>query len=133
MPEEKKIAEGVYMTDFRKPNQQPTNFTAQEEYENLLATTQYEVNDLTLKIFHLERSNKEMLEMDPKGEDIDLVEAIIENENVIFKYKKRLEIIKERLSKLQINCIVDVNTSNLVSQDNQIKMEDEEEIHDIFL
>ncbi|KAG2381266.1 hypothetical protein C9374_006255 [Naegleria lovaniensis] len=69
---EEKISDGIYMTDFRKkpPTIATTNggeehspYTMMEEYENLLATTQYELKELNTKIFHLERSNHEMKEI----------------------------------------------------------------------
>jgi len=103
---EQKVAEGIYMTDFRKkPTVDNSTFTMQEEYENLLATTHFEIKEITNKIFHLERSNREMKEIDPEGQDEDLVIAVSENLVVLEKFRKRLDLINERLAQLQLNCL----------------------------
>ena len=102
-PMEKKVSEGVYITDFRKKStiNTTTPQTLSEEYESLLAISQCDLKDLNNKIYHLERSNREMKEIDPEGEDKDLVEAIEENNEVIERFKKQAELIKERLAQLE--------------------------------
>ncbi|EFC41218.1 predicted protein [Naegleria gruberi] len=101
-PKEQKVSEGVYITDFRKKQTTPQSTPSlKEEYESLLATTQCDLSELNNKIYHLERSNREMKEIDPDGEDSDLVEAIAENMEVIERFKKQVELIKERLAQLE--------------------------------
>ncbi|ORZ01750.1 hypothetical protein BCR43DRAFT_454436 [Syncephalastrum racemosum] len=52
-------------------------------------------------IAQLLRSNVEMREFDPKGEDPDLVQAIAENQDVLQRYEARidmtLEVIRQRI------------------------------------
>jgi len=49
----------------------------------------HQIDEMKKKIFHLKRSNREMMEYDPK--DPDFIEAVEENEGVITKFEKDIE------------------------------------------
>ncbi|KAL0479249.1 hypothetical protein AKO1_008078 [Acrasis kona] len=81
---ERQIMEGVYMTDFRKKNNQ----------QNLASDPKLspeEIKERQNQIDHLERSNQEMLEYDPERKDQEIQEYILENVKIIKKYKIQIE------------------------------------------
>ncbi|KAF0976259.1 hypothetical protein FDP41_004934 [Naegleria fowleri] len=153
---EEKISDGIYMTDFRRKPSSTTNttsstssnsfiqytpstagssFSLMEEYENLLATTHYELKELTTKIFHLERSNNEMREiMNESGEDVDLVLAISENEEILVKFRRRVELINERLAHLQCLQCTELKKQPVQDNHNKDSMDDlSDDIDNIML
>eukprot|EP00388_Colpodella_angusta_P018260 GDKJ01045373.1.p1 GENE.GDKJ01045373.1~~GDKJ01045373.1.p1 ORF type:complete len:146 (-),score=35.69 GDKJ01045373.1:16-453(-) len=61
-------------------------------------------NELIEQITHLDRSNREMMDFDPNGEDMDLTEACVENSLVIREKTERLNEIKNKINKVGCNC-----------------------------
>ncbi len=113
-PEERELVKGlIYVTDFRKPNktqqEQVEHFEA-EFYDTFSSTTNQspstndidqilmELKELQIKSFHLDRSNKEIQELDPSwNDDPVLRDAIVENTSILHRYKKRIEYLKQTL------------------------------------
>eukprot|EP01126_Amoeba_proteus_P016164 TRINITY_DN1742_c0_g1_i3.p1 TRINITY_DN1742_c0_g1~~TRINITY_DN1742_c0_g1_i3.p1 ORF type:complete len:194 (-),score=47.54 TRINITY_DN1742_c0_g1_i3:80-661(-) len=110
---EREVLPGVFIQDFRLANQNQgcsstENTQLQETIqmlqrpENLLATLEEDVKELETQVFHLLRSNKEILaeiQIDP---DPVFHDAVRENIDLILKKRQRikeLNKLKEELSK----------------------------------
>ncbi|KAJ6247325.1 hypothetical protein M0813_18854 [Anaeramoeba flamelloides] len=67
----------------------------------------FKLNQLLTEIKMLVSSNKQIREFDPKGEDLDFVQAIKENENIIVQkkkeYKELQELTKSKIFSNKIN------------------------------
>eukprot|EP01098_Paradermamoeba_levis_P013225 TRINITY_DN5985_c0_g1_i3.p1 TRINITY_DN5985_c0_g1~~TRINITY_DN5985_c0_g1_i3.p1 ORF type:complete len:120 (-),score=31.88 TRINITY_DN5985_c0_g1_i3:210-524(-) len=97
-PEEKELAPGVFLIDFRqKKNTQPEattpKFQTAEEY-------QFEIDRLTHSLFHLKRSNQELEEALKLEHDDEFVVAIEENKIIIEKYERQLVELKNAMEEL---------------------------------
>jgi hypothetical protein len=104
VPRERKLADGIYMTDFRD-----TNTIAQHQHLTRFGapvhgvSSQYDhpeiadvrVNELLNSIQHLERSNQELEEMKETDPDPIWQETIDENLGVIARQKAEIQRIME--------------------------------------
>lgn len=60
----------------------------------------HQEREVAKNLAKLIESNKEMLEFDPDGKDVDLVEARAENDGSIARAEERLEMMRKRLEYL---------------------------------
>ena len=102
--EETKIADGIYLTDYRTQesiarsaaaNVIASRHHAETEREDLLQR----IRELENSINHLLRSNSELAAALQQQADPDFEEAIAENEDVIQRRRVQVEILRELLER----------------------------------
>eukprot|EP01117_Protostelium_nocturnum_P020148 TRINITY_DN8942_c0_g1_i1.p2 TRINITY_DN8942_c0_g1~~TRINITY_DN8942_c0_g1_i1.p2 ORF type:complete len:126 (+),score=47.99 TRINITY_DN8942_c0_g1_i1:120-497(+) len=124
--EEVQVMEGVYLSDFRKPQgNNDNNFpkTSEEIY--------FEIQELENSIKHLIRSNIELSEANQIEEDIVYKEAIEENKLVISGKQQQLKLLKLWLEKWKVS---QQNSAHPSSSHNQPpSKEEEKEEEGVFL
>lgn len=82
---------------------------------------QTQIKLLEDSVFHLKRSNEEMMEYDPEGLDSDLTEACVENLQIISR--KEIQIAKVRLELAQLELLMfnsDVKNGELNENSNDV-------------
>eukprot|EP00735_Rhodelphis_limneticus_P008254 TRINITY_DN21116_c0_g1::TRINITY_DN21116_c0_g1_i1::g.23325::m.23325 TRINITY_DN21116_c0_g1::TRINITY_DN21116_c0_g1_i1::g.23325 ORF type:complete len:191 (-),score=19.19,NPV_P10/PF05531.7/14,NPV_P10/PF05531.7/18,NPV_P10/PF05531.7/1.1e+04 TRINITY_DN21116_c0_g1_i1:203-721(-) len=96
------LVPGIYVTDYRQ-NSNPE-------------VLKCDLKDFKNAVFHLERSINEIREMDPEGQDPDLVSALKENEDAIQWRKQKIEDIKNRLRELNAGHYFDDEQTDILGQ-----------------
>jgi hypothetical protein len=125
---EKEIMPGVYLTDFRRKDAQPSSTTIQAlaDPRSVLDAIELDIQELENSIKHLKRSNIEMEEYLRTDPDEDIKNAIEENVIIMLKREKQilqLRELKEQQSGQHYNSMQDLQAKYSALQiDKDIKV-----------
>lgn len=112
------------MTDFRSKSSSLSTPPPSDDNPEILLE---ELKELQNQVFHLKRSNDEMHEVDPNGQDVDFQEAISENKVVILKLMLREQEIKNKLGPHYTESTTAISTTTLAPSSSLPPTEKQEE------